>query len=43
MSFRAGVDIASIEIDAIGVDTIMAPSNSVWVKDGKQVKDEAIA
>jgi hypothetical protein len=43
VTFGCGVDITAVEIDAIGVDSVVPPGHSVRVDDGKQVEDKFIS
>lgn len=43
MCFGTGVNVTSIEIDSVGVDSVSPAGNSIWIEDGKQVEHKFIA
>lgn len=43
MRLRTGIDVATIEIDAVGIDTVMSTGHPIRIENGEKVKDEAVS
>ena len=42
MVLGRGVEVAPVEVDAVGVHSVMPPTHSIWVKDWKYIEDKPI-
>lgn len=42
VQFGRGIDIAPVEVDAVGVDPVVSPRHSVGVENREDVKDELV-
>ena len=43
MIFGRRIDVASVEVDSVCIDSVVSSGDSIWVEDGEKIKNKFVS